>query len=135
MSLSVDQYAGEDTLRALDDACLTAFEAGMLLVASSGNVPTFDGNDQFTGLYPAAFPKRVFAVGAMLPDGQRWRDRNINPGYCDGQGNGQCLASNYGTWLDVLAPGGRFIVTTKNGPDSYYTLDGCNLNDFTTMGF
>lgn len=96
---------------------------------------------EHTGVaYPAAFEKRVYAVGAMLPDGSRWEDKNITPQYCSNPpAQAKCYSSNYdGNWLDVIAPGGRLIVTTKKAgppPDDYYTLDNCNSNNPYTMGF
>ena len=40
---------------------------------------------------------------------------------------GGCKASNYGDWLDLEAPGGRYIVTTRGGWQQplYYTWADC----------
>jgi subtilisin family serine protease len=80
----------------LRDACLNAVKDGLLLVAAMGN------DDDSIPNYPAAYSKRVCAVGAMFMDGNRWRDENLTgiPG----------LASAYGSWIDLVAPGGRLVV-------------------------
>jgi len=75
-------------------AIRNAFYAGKLLVASMGN------NDSNTVHFPASYKGPVFAVGAIANDGQRWSE-----------GNGR--GSNYGDWIDIAAPGGDNIVTTK----------------------
>ena len=69
----------------------------------------------------------------MMTDGSRWRDVNIAPFHCN-FGPEDCFASNYGDWLDLVAPGGRLIVTTQLG-GGYYTLDGCDRNNLSNLGF
>ncbi len=122
----------------LNLACRNAFLAGHFVVAASGN--TGIGGDEFTDplfdAYPAALALRVFAVGAITPNGKRWRDPTLNPTYCATH-PGDCNASNYGLWLDVNAPGGQFIVTTKSStpPDSFYHLRDCGLGALEFTGF
>src|SRR5439155_19410394 len=100
----------------------------MLLVASSGNAVSSASGQQIGPVYPAAFSKRVYSVGAMLPDGSPWDDWTLASTYCGGHSD--CFASNFGDWLDIIAPGGRLIFTTRNsgGPDLYYNLDNCSPN-------
>jgi hypothetical protein len=124
--------AATDSVWALNDVCFNAFISGVLLVAASGNIVDEPGVETPGVAYPAAFEKRVYAVGAMLPDGSRWEDRNITPLYCSNPflpEELKCQSSNYGEWLDVIAPGGRLIVTNN------YTLEGCNPDNPYTMAF
>jgi len=109
----------------LNTMCLNAFKAGHLIVASIGNF------SDATKLYPAAFSKRVCAVGAVWLDGVRWQDVRItdNPNHRDG--------SNYGSWIDLSAPGGQMVITTKAGPNGYYDLSECksHLGQLGYMAF
>ncbi|MGH9196779.1 MAG: S8 family peptidase, partial [Acidimicrobiia bacterium] len=127
-----------DTLTALSEVCLDAFLSGQLLVAASGNVLSTNGGfDDAQPLFPSSITNRVLTVGAILPDGRRWRDPWIYATPCVGPAPANpCKASNYGPWLDLMAPGGRFIATTNGGADGiYYTLANCNPSSFQTMGF
>lgn len=65
-----------------------AYNSGMTLIAASGN------NNSSNEHYPAAFNNYVIAVGATDEN-----DSRCDPGDW-GSGNG----SNYGSWLDVVAP-------------------------------
>lgn len=121
MSLRVSD---SQTLRT---ACLNAFLVGHCLVAAIGN------DDDSLPKYPAAYGKRVCTVGAMFMDGSRWRDQNII-GY-------PLLASSYGSWIDLVAPGGRLVVAPSFGSNQYYDLtlysQPCDAhpNDVCYMGF
>jgi len=110
---------GEEAV--LHDAIVNGFKAGLLLVAGMGN---FDGTDP--NFFPAAQAREVFAVGALF-NGVRWRDSLIAG--CDTAHFG----STFGNWIDVSAPGGRAIVTTRwagqnQGP--YYGCVPCSGNEF-----
>lgn len=96
-----------------------AARAGMFVVASMGN-----DNGNFPA-FPAAFGWSSFAVGALWFNGHRWQDSGI-PGL-----EGSTEGSNYGNWIDVCAPGGAAIVTTKRNGD-YYNNHADNL--FTPIG-
>jgi subtilisin family serine protease len=146
MSLTIPRYSYNPEppaadLAALNDVCYNSFIAGSFLVAAAGNTgqgldPPDPFNDPFFNAYPAAFRQRVFAVGAILPDGNRWRDYAVAPEHCPDHA-GDCLGSNHGSWLDVLAPGGRFIVTTRSStpPDTFYHLRDCNSSILYQTGF
>jgi len=110
MSLSFPESEsfGPDTnsKKFMNDFCLDAFYRGHLLVASMGNIPIENGQDMTGPHYPAAFATRVYAVGAVLPSGLRWRDSDLpfETSYP--------RSSNFGPWIDVVAPGGLLIPTT-----------------------
>jgi subtilisin family serine protease len=140
-----------DSINALMDVCDAAFQAGCLLVASAGNIRTLpaigDNTDTLFSVpvWPARFGAQALAVGAVLPDGRRWRDGYMST-YCS-QYSGLCAASNTSyyhfvgspwynyDWLDVVAPGGAFIVTTKQGPEGVETLEGCDCQNLLHRGF
>ncbi|HET9271545.1 MAG TPA: S8 family serine peptidase [Vicinamibacterales bacterium] len=81
MSLGDTQYS-----QALADAVQEAWDAGVVLVAGAGN----DGTT--TPFYPAALD-HVVAVGAFDEDHRR------------------ASFSNYGTWVDIAAPG-NYVLST-----------------------
>jgi hypothetical protein len=116
---------------ALNDICLNAFLSGLLLVASSGNAHDNSSGGETTGVaYPAGFVQRVYGVGAMLLNGQRWKDNILTQAYCSTFDS--CYSSNYDlstNLVDVIAPGGRLIVTNN------YTLDNCDPNNPNKMAF
>jgi serine protease len=74
---------GGEASAIVDEACQYASDQGVLVIASTGN----DGAASIN--YPAALPQ-VIAVGAV-------NDINLKAPY-----------SNYGTGLDIMAPGGDF---------------------------
>jgi subtilisin family serine protease len=88
---------------------------GCVLVASSGN------NNSTTVAYPARLPE-VIAVGAISPCGQR---KSLTS--CDGE---NWWGSNYGTNLDVVAPGVKIYTTDLQGSAGYNTSSGTNGNYF-----
>ena len=131
--------------KALNDLCYNAYVSGVFIVAAMGNTvcgPDDLSDPQFNA-YPARFSQRVFSVGAMQPDDARWRDQHFWPLWC-AQNPGLCGASNYGAWMDALAPGGRFIVTDRCGPagvcsgsppDTFYQIRSCNSTNPNGSGF
>ncbi len=62
------------------------------------------GNDNSTVRYPANAIPDIIAVGAMSPCGER-----KSPSSCDGEGWG----NNFGTTLDIVAPGYLFQLQTE----------------------
>jgi len=78
----------------LFDSIQAAIDVGITVVSAIGN----DGIE--TRMYPAAF-EGVICVGGSTPSDQR------------------ASFSNYGEWLDVLAPAENILTTTKEGIYSY----------------
>lgn len=107
ISMSLGGSAGST---AMEDALAYAYNHGVTVIAAAGN----DGTNQIS--YPAAYDAYVIAVGATQ------YDKTLAP------------YSNYGTSLDVVAPGGNTDVD-QNG-DGYgdgilqqtFTLRGINVN-------
>ena len=85
----------------IEDACNYAYNTkGALLVAASGN----DGQPQAS--YPAAYDS-VIAVGAINQNDQR------------------CSFSNYGSKLELMAPGYQILSTIRNS--QYDSYDGTSM--------
>jgi subtilisin family serine protease len=82
-----------------NSAINTAFNAGVFVVAAAGN----DNASSIS--YPALYTN-CFAVGALSPCNQR-----KSPSSCDGE---TWWGSNYGTGLDVMAPGVKLRSATIN---------------------
>ncbi|MEK7098429.1 MAG: S8 family peptidase, partial [Patescibacteria group bacterium] len=107
VNLSLGGSSGSQTL---EDALKYAFDKGVTIVAASGN----DGTG--TVSYPAAYNAYVIAVGATRFD------------------NTRAKYSNYGSALDIVAPGGDTAVD-QNG-DGYgdgilqQTFSGSNYGAF-----
>ncbi len=81
---------------------------GLLNVAAMGN------ENSPVPVYPAGLQHLTLATGAMWMNGLRWQDILVPGTGNTGEG------SNTGLWIDVIAPGGRTIMTTKH------------LNEYTT---
>ncbi|MCZ2140601.1 MAG: S8 family serine peptidase [Bacteroidia bacterium] len=81
---------------------------GCVVLFSTGN------ENANTIRYPANSIPEVIAVGAMSPCAQR-----KNPSSCDLEGWG----SNYGTGLDVMAPGVQIYTTDEQGAAGYTNSD------------
>lgn len=79
-----------------------AINAGIIVVAAAGN----GAND--APVYPAAFDG-VIAVGAT--------DKN----------NAKASYSNYGSYIDVMAPGDDILSTIATGDDQYATMSGTSM--------
>jgi subtilisin family serine protease len=117
-SITVPPDTGQ--VRSILDVCLNARKAGMLIVAAMGNLPIVSGQVDSVPLLPASSPLRVCAVGAAEPDGNLWRDdRIVVANGCTGAHDGECGASNWGSWMDFTGPGGQFITTTWNNLARY----------------
>jgi hypothetical protein len=85
---------------AVEDACNAAYNAGVLLVAASGN----DYSSQVS--YPAAY-NSVIAVGAINDQDER------------------CSYSNYGYDLELMAPGEDILSVKRGG--GYVEKDGTSM--------
>jgi subtilisin family serine protease/subtilase family serine protease len=94
MSLGGTEYS-----QSLNDAVQDAWNAGLVIVAGAGN----DGTTEL--FYPAAFD-HVVSVGAFDEDGAR------------------AYFSNYGSWVDIAAPGNAILST--------YPMSVCGVS--TTPG-
>lgn len=88
-------WGSEAESKFLHDLLVRAKARDMLLVAAAGNKPT--GRP----VYPAAFPE-VLSVGALGSDGSRWDQ------------------SNYGSFVDLAAPGSARMPVGHNGPPGSY---------------
>lgn len=73
------------------------------------------GNNNSSVSYPANSNPDILAVGAMSPCGER-----KNPSSCDGEG---WWGSNYGSQLDVVAPGVKIPTTDRQGGAGYTGTD------------
>lgn len=94
---------------AIDDALsLGRGGLGMVIVFATGN-------DNGAVSYPANYTGGILAVGAMSPCGER-----KNPSSCDGESWG----SNFGTSVDVVAPGVLIPTTDRQSTNGYNTSSG-----------
>lgn len=105
LSLSLGFYG---TTPELEDAIAYADEAGAVVVAAMGND---DDGDVFN---PAAYPTTI-AVGATDSDDNRAWPFCTSPG------------SNYGSWIDVCAPGNYVWNTIPTGIGGYASLCGTSM--------
>ena len=102
---------GTGTTQAHHDAVKYATGKGIVLVAAAGN----ENENAFK--YPAAYPEAI-AVAST----------NIN--------NGKSAFSNFGSWVDIAAPGGDFsnpaaediLSTIPPGPSTYAYLNGTSMS-------
>lgn len=101
LSLAGDVYS-----QAEYDAIEYAWNKGCVIVAASGN------NNSSIPLYPASF-EHALSVGATNESGQRCSPSDWGQ---DGDGNDQ--GSNYGSYLDVVAPGNN--ITCAGLPDELF---------------
>ncbi len=92
-------FAGYE-LGVLEEILDLADDVGIVLVAAAGN------NSSDSRVYPAALPK-VLAVTAMEYDGE------------------ESYYANYGSWIDIAAPGSRILSTTPN--NSYDIKQGTSM--------
>ncbi len=96
-------FGGSDRTEAFQEAVEYAHSKGVLLVASTGN------DDKEIPQFPAAY-NTVMAVGATHPNDERVTLQN-SPGNSWG--------SNFGDYIDVVAPGSRIFSVRHNMPTSY----------------
>lgn len=99
--------AGDEDVPALAEAVDYAWERGVLCVAASGN------ENVGTDMYPAAYGNTL-SVGASNENDQRCTSADWGAG-----------GSNYGAYLDVVAPGKQIIgATSMLEENGYYYNDG-----------
>jgi len=98
ISMSVGGYP----LTLIKDTVNYAYEKGVIIIASAGN------ENSVEKIYPAAY-ENVMAVAAT--------DRN----------DSRAVFSNYGSWVDVAAPGVDILSLRANGTDIYG--DGIHIVD------
>jgi subtilisin family serine protease len=100
-------FGGSDKSIVIEDAVKYAVSKNVTLVAAAGN----EHSDQKS--YPAAY-NDVISVGAIDQDSKR------------------AVFSNYGTWIDVMAPGVGILSTvplqgTLSDPSGYKVLSGTSM--------
>jgi len=101
INMSFGQYTSDVDMQ---QRCLEAYQAGIVLVAAAGN------DNVSNPSYPSSY-STVLAVAAVDSSDKRsvWNATQ---------------ASNYGSWVDVAAPG-TDILTTRNS--AYNTMSGTSL--------
>ena len=103
--------AGTDDVPALADAVNYAWQHGALCICASGN------EDVSTNMYPACY-STALAVGASNENDQRCTAIDWGAG-----------GSNYGPYLDVMAPGTKIIgPSSMLEEQSYYYNDGTSAS-------
>lgn len=103
----------------IDDAITDALALGR---GGLGTVIVFaSGNDNGAVSYPANSNAEIIVVGAMSPCGER-----KTPTSCDGESWG----GNFGSQLDVAAPGVKIPTTDRQGANGYNTTAGAT-GDYT----
>ncbi|MFN2610116.1 MAG: S8 family serine peptidase, partial [Actinomycetota bacterium] len=108
IDISAARYS-TSALRAEQDAIAAVEGSGSLVVAAAGNTNNQDP------AYPAAYVP-VLSVGALNADASRW-----NPS--------STVGSNYGSSVDVYAPGASVTTTVIStaGSPSYASYDGTSM--------
>lgn len=113
---NTDVISNSNTFGSSSALINTAITDGLTLGRAGKGTLTFSssGNSNSTTLgYPASYADGI-AVGATSPC-----DERKNPGSCDGEGWG----SNYGTGIDIGAPGVKIHTTDLPGAPGYSTTD------------
>ncbi|MEI6221628.1 MAG: S8 family serine peptidase [bacterium] len=105
LSFGSDNYS-----KTLELAVQYAQKANVILVAASGN----ENKNQLN--YPAAYPG-VISVGATNESNKR----------CDENDWGKGFGSNYGTGLEVVAPGNNVVTTGNASNTSYVRVSGTSI--------
>ncbi len=100
--------------------------AGMTNVAAAGNYQPVSGGAH----YPAAYGRHCLSVNAFMMNGDRWVDDSpvllcgVESAVCGDRPDYEPCESYHGTTVDLTAPGGRAIFTTKHSvfDDGYYEV-------------
>lgn len=115
-NISIGFNALSPTERVLLAAALrSAFLSGALLVAAIGN----DGAPVVK--YPAAMSDLVVAVGAVDWNNSRWQNSTTLATHCTTVPF-PSFGSSYGSWLDVVAPGGVAVQAPSGDATAQVTL-------------
>lgn len=109
-----NSWGGGSPSTLFDNAITNAFTngrdgLGTVIVFSSGN------SNSSSIPYPINSNSNIISVGAMSMCGER-----KNPSSCDGE---NWWGSNYGSILDVVAPGVKIATTDRQGTAGYSTTD------------
>lgn len=109
-SVISNSWGGGSHSQILEDAMEDALDYGR---GGKGCVIVFAAGNANTGTvsYPASAIDDIIAVGAMSPDGKR-----KDPSTIDGETN---WGSNYGSALDIVAPGVKIPTTDRTGSAGY----------------
>lgn len=109
-SVISNSWGGGSHSQILEDAMEEALDNGR---GGKGCVIVFAAGNANTGTvsYPASAIDDIIAVGAMSPDGKR-----KDPSTIDGETN---WGSNYGSALDIVAPGVKIPTTDRTGSAGY----------------
>ncbi len=108
INMSFGDYSDNQTIK---NSVIDAYSNGSILVAAAGN------EDTSTPIYPAAYTQYVMAVAATDQT-----DLRSDWGY---NSQGERAASNYGTWIDVCAPGTSILSTWLN--NTYASKNGTSM--------
>jgi subtilisin family serine protease len=117
LNLSLGGYGSSGSERVVFK---NAYMANMAVFAAMGN------DNGRTTVYPAAYSPFTIAVGAMMHKGVRWDDTQITDPWFVPDPNTNCYpcGSNTGPHIRFVAPGGRFIETTRSrATGSYWEVD------------
>ncbi|MDD5382430.1 MAG: S8 family serine peptidase [Candidatus Margulisbacteria bacterium] len=110
INMSFGQYVPDSDLQ---QHCLDAYNAGVILVAAAGN------GDVDWPTFPAYYPT-VVAVAAVTQSDVRATWTGTDPT------TGRTQASNFGSWVDVSAPGDNLWSTYK-GTNQYAAASGTSF--------
>jgi kumamolisin len=107
-------------LQAMTIACQTATEAGMIILAASGDNDSDDGASAPSVDFPASSPFVLGCGGTMKPQNGEETVWNNNPGHADGEGTGGGYSVLYPVqpWqLGALAGRGRMVPDVSGNAD------------------
>jgi len=112
MNMSFRDYT---PLPMLQEALRNARAAGIACVAAAGN------ENWSQPPYPVAYTRHVLGVNAFMNNGARWENTVL--------GCTPASGSNFASYVDLTAPGGRGIATTKKHTDGtgYYGMSNFAL--------
>lgn len=103
-------------MQSLDDAVQGAINSGLVVVVSAGN-----DNQDACGSSPARLPAAITVGGSNASD-----QKSV---YTGGQ------ASNFGTCVDLFAPGSNVLLASNSGDNATTTLNGTSFSSPHVAGF
>jgi subtilisin family serine protease len=107
VNLSLSGYAGSAEYSVLDSAIVSAIDAGVTVTIAAGNA------SDDAAMYTPAHVREAITVGAF------------DDGAADGKTDSWASFSNYGSVVDVLAPGVNILSTSTNSKTA--TLSGTSM--------